>query len=83
MIPDPEATLPPDSPAAASLDRGAALRKRAPRRSHGDWAPAADRVDPVDTLIASNEARTARSSSRSGSAGCSPRRSRSSGARPR
>jgi uncharacterized protein (DUF2252 family) len=57
MILDPEATLPPDSRAALSLQRGVGLRKVAPRRGHADWSPPADRADPVDTLIASNAAR--------------------------
>ena len=57
MMPDPESTLPPDSPAALSVAYGRARRKVATRRSHASWAPPADRVDPVDTLIASNEGR--------------------------
>ncbi len=31
---------------------GKAARERAPRSSHGDWAPATDRPDPVDVLQA-------------------------------
>src|SRR4051794_6316194 len=31
-------------------DRGKAARTAAPRSSHADWQPAADRVDPVETL---------------------------------
>ena len=54
---DPEAVLPPDSPAALSLERGVGLRKKTPRRSHATWAAPSDRVDPVDTLIASNAPR--------------------------
>jgi uncharacterized protein (DUF2252 family) len=57
VVPDPIATLPPDSPAAVSLERGRGLRKVASRRSQADWTPVKDRVDPIDTLIASNEAR--------------------------
>jgi uncharacterized protein (DUF2252 family) len=57
MIPDPTVTLPPDSPAALGLERGRMRRKGVPRTSHAGWAPPADRVDPVDTLIASNEGR--------------------------
>ncbi len=57
MMPDPESTLPPDSPAALSLAYGRARRKAVTRRSHASWAPRADRDDPVDTLIASNEGR--------------------------
>ena len=36
----------PEERAAA----GRAARKRAPRSSHGEWAPAAERPDPVDLL---------------------------------
>jgi uncharacterized protein (DUF2252 family) len=54
---DPFATLPPDSPAATSLARGRELRRRIPRRTHAGWTPPADRVDPVATIIASNEGR--------------------------
>jgi uncharacterized protein (DUF2252 family) len=57
MMPDPEATLPPDSPAAVSIAHGRARRKAVTRRSHASWTPPQDRVDPVDTLIASNEGR--------------------------
>jgi len=35
---------------ADRAQRGKAARKAAPRRSHGEWAPAADRPDPVDVL---------------------------------
>ena len=31
-----------------SAERGRAARQRAPRATHGDWAPAPDRPDPVD-----------------------------------
>ncbi len=34
---------------------GKALRKRVPRRSHGDWTPAPDRPDPIDLLQAQDE----------------------------
>ena len=54
---DPSRTLPPDSRAALSIERGRMRRKAAPRRSHGVWAPAADRPDPVAMLLASNEGR--------------------------
>jgi uncharacterized protein (DUF2252 family) len=50
-------TLPPDSPAALALQRGRSLRGAVPRRSHGGWTAAADRPDPVATLMASNEGR--------------------------
>jgi uncharacterized protein (DUF2252 family) len=36
---------------------GRALRKRAPRGSHGDWAPAPDRPDPIGLLQAQDEGR--------------------------
>jgi uncharacterized protein (DUF2252 family) len=35
-----------------SAERGRAARQRAPRATHGDWTPAADRADPVDVLAA-------------------------------
>ena len=57
MLNDPVATLPPDSPAAASLAHGRELRKHVPRRATAAWTAPADRVDPVDTVIASNEGR--------------------------
>jgi uncharacterized protein (DUF2252 family) len=57
MIDDPRAALPPDSHAAFALKRGREDRRTAPRRSHGDWAPATDRPDVIDTLSASNEGR--------------------------
>jgi uncharacterized protein (DUF2252 family) len=38
---------------------GAALRTELPRRSHGDWEPAADRHDPVALLNAQDETRSA------------------------
>jgi uncharacterized protein (DUF2252 family) len=57
MVVDLTKTLPPDSPAALALERGRALRDAVPRRSHGGWAPAPDRPDPVATLVASNDGR--------------------------
>jgi uncharacterized protein (DUF2252 family) len=57
MIPDPEATLPPDSRAVLSLEHGRRMRKAVPRRAQATWEPRADRVDPVEVLIASNEDR--------------------------
>jgi len=39
----------PGSPAERAA-AGKAARKRAPRSSHGEWAPAAGRLDPVDLL---------------------------------
>ena len=38
---------------------GRALRKQVPRSSLGDWAPAPDRPDPVDSIIAAHEGRVA------------------------
>ncbi len=35
-----------------SAERGRAARRTAPRSAHGDWAPAADRPDPVAVLAA-------------------------------
>jgi uncharacterized protein (DUF2252 family) len=35
---------------AERRERGKAARKTAPRSSHGDWSPAADRRDPIDIL---------------------------------
>lgn len=36
---------------------GKALREAVPRRSHSGWKPAADRADPIDLLLASNQGR--------------------------
>jgi uncharacterized protein (DUF2252 family) len=36
---------------------GRALRDKTPRESHGEWKERADRRDPIDILIASNEGR--------------------------
>jgi uncharacterized protein (DUF2252 family) len=36
---------------------GKALRETVPRSSHGDWAPAADRLDPISLLQAQDEGR--------------------------
>lgn len=33
---------------------GKALRKDVPRSGHGDWSPAADRLDPVDVIASQN-----------------------------
>jgi uncharacterized protein (DUF2252 family) len=57
VIADPIAPLPPDSPAAASFARGRQLRKTASRTSQADWSPRGHRLDPVTTLIASNDGR--------------------------
>ena len=53
---DPIASLPPDAPAVAALERGQLLRADVPRRSHAGWTPTRDR-DPVATVLASNEGR--------------------------
>ena len=57
MIDDPTKALPPDSPAAFSLERGRSERAAVPRRSHAEWEPAPDRPDVIATLAASNEGR--------------------------
>ena len=36
------------------------LRKQAPRSSHGEWAPAADRPDPLSLLQAQDKGRIER-----------------------
>ena len=38
-------------------ERGRELRDQTPRESHATWTPAADRVDPVATVLASNVGR--------------------------
>ena len=38
-------------------ERGRAARESAPRSSHGDWSPAADRPDPVETIAAQDAGR--------------------------
>ena len=38
-------------------DAGRALRKTAPRSSHGEWSPAEDRPDPVEVITSQNESR--------------------------
>ena len=45
--------------ASARLVAGQEARKRAPRKSHGDWSPAVDRADPIATLQAQDEGRIA------------------------
>ncbi len=58
MTLDPMDTLPPDSPAAAALERGRLLRTAVPRRTHGDWG-ARPAEDAVAAVLASNEGRIA------------------------
>ena len=36
--------------AAYRREVGKALRKKAPRRSHAEWSPAADRPDPISLM---------------------------------
>ncbi len=43
--------------AATSAEMGRTARGAVPRSSHGDWAPAADRRDPIAVLEAQNETR--------------------------
>ena len=38
-------------------DDGRSRREAVPRTSHGEWSTAADRPDPIDVLVASNEGR--------------------------
>ena len=45
------------APLKDRLQAGKALRERVPRDRHGGWTPAANRPDPIDLLIRSNEAR--------------------------
>ncbi len=40
-----------------SAERGRAARRTAPRSAHGEWAPAADRPDPVAVLAAQTASR--------------------------
>ena len=57
MIDDPTKALPPESPAAFALERGRSRRRVVPRREHATWAPAPDRLDPVEAMRATNEGR--------------------------
>ena len=61
---------------------GVALRERCRRRDLAVWEPGDDRPDPIDLLMSRTWA-ASRSSSRSASGGCWPRRSRSTVAAPR
>jgi uncharacterized protein (DUF2252 family) len=49
--------MPNDATRAERYAAGKALRARAPRTSHGEWASAADRPDPIGLLEESNRAR--------------------------
>lgn len=42
------------------FEQGKALREQTPRESHAEWQPAADRADPVATVLASNVGREER-----------------------
>jgi len=55
-MPDPLTTLPPDSPAAAALERGRLMRVAVPRRNHAEWTASPTR-DAVETVVASNDGR--------------------------
>ena len=41
------------------IDRGREARRRVPRHVHADWQSPVGRPDPVDTLVAQNEVRSA------------------------
>ncbi|MGW9631313.1 DUF2252 domain-containing protein [Agromyces sp. NPDC055520] len=43
-------TLPDPTDFAARAEWGRAARRRSPRAAHADWAPAADRPDPIELL---------------------------------
>ena len=45
---------------AERRQEGKSLREKAPRTSHGDWQPAADRANPLDLLQAQDEGRLQR-----------------------
>ena len=47
----------PHPTVAERVAAGKAARARVPRSSHGDWAPAADRFDPIDLLTAQETTR--------------------------
>jgi uncharacterized protein (DUF2252 family) len=50
----------PATPRTERYALGRALRRRATRSSLGRWTPPADRMDPVDLVIATNEGRVPR-----------------------
>ena len=43
--------------AESRLEKGKALRESTPREAHADWAPAPNRPDPVEILLAGNQGR--------------------------
>jgi uncharacterized protein (DUF2252 family) len=50
-VASPPAETPPANASAGEREAfGRQARKRAPRSSHGEWAPASDRADPVEIL---------------------------------
>jgi uncharacterized protein (DUF2252 family) len=49
--------MPTHTPPEERAEAGRAARRRAPRSSHADWQPAADRKDPVDILTAQDHDR--------------------------
>src|SRR4051812_23147545 len=46
----PRGTSAPPAPSSERRARGRAARAATPRSSHAEWAPAADRRDPVDVM---------------------------------
>ncbi len=52
VVATPETVSGPHAAPAERAAAGKAARERVPRSSHADWAPAADRPDPVDVLEA-------------------------------
>jgi uncharacterized protein (DUF2252 family) len=58
--PDPVAASGPSSPVERRRAAGRAARGAAPRHVHGEWAAAADRPDPVATLLAAEQGREPR-----------------------
>lgn len=49
--------LPEAPPVAALMEEGRQLRTQAPRSSHADWSPPADRPDPLELLGAQDQTR--------------------------
>ncbi len=49
--------MPNDTTRAERYAAGKALRAKAPRTSHGEWASASDRPDPIGLLEESNRTR--------------------------